>query len=210
MLGLMFLLGIGGFVLLVWWGMWFAQRRALAAGEPPNVARRWKYGVLGAVLLLLFWDWLPTWIAYEYYSRQAGLQVFKTLEQWKAENPGVAETLEAFQLNSDADKRSAMVYLPNGVFRHPLNERFAVDEWKETPFLSVRVWRRQLIDPKAKAVLVEDFSVTAGNPGGTATGGAGWWKPWLIRGRSQEMEAASTEFQRTVDSAHRIAEGKSK
>ncbi len=209
MLGLMFLLGIGVFGLLVWWGMWFAQRRALAMGQTPSVARRWKCAVLGAVLLLIFWDWLPTWIAYEYYSRQAGLQVFKTLEQWQAENPGVAQTLEPYR-DYTGDKRSDPIRLPNGVSRYPLNARFAVDEWKEAPFLSIRAWRRHLIDPQTNTVLVKEFSVTAGNSGGIATGGAGWWKPWLIRGRSQEMEDASTEFQRMVERARRITEGKPK
>ena len=208
MLGLMFIVGIGSLVLLVALAMWAAKRISLKAGQSAATAQRWKYGVLAAVLLAIFWDWLPTWIASEYYSRQSGLTVFKTLEQWKAEHPGVAGTLEAYQLNSKADKRAALVYLPNDVFRDPLNARFAMDWWKETPILSIRVWRRQLIDTQTNIVLASETSVTSGNPGGIASGGAGWAKPWLIRERTPEMQDASNAFLKVVDSAHQIAERK--
>jgi hypothetical protein len=200
----MFLLITGALVLSVWLAMWGAERLALAAGQRPNAARRWKYGVLVAVLLLIFWDWLPTWIAYQYYSRQAGLQVFKTLDQWKAENPEVAEALEVYG-RTHADKRGDMIRLSGNKYRDPLNDRFAHDYWREYPFLSVKIWRHQLVDLKANSVIVDLTTVTAGNSGGVHAGGEGWWKFWLIRDRTSTMKQQQGAFFRFVEEARKIS-----
>ena len=208
MLGLMFIVGIGSLLLLVALAMWAAKRISLKAGQSAATAQRWKYGVLAAVLLAIFWDWLPTWIAYEYYSRQAGLTVFKTLEQWKVENPGVARTLEPYTLNQNADRRATALVTASGARRYPLNDRFALDEARLRPFLSISVWRRQLVDTGTATVLAAEVSVTSGNSGGVATGGEGWWKPWLIRQRTAEMQDTSSVFLKFVDSAHQVAERK--
>jgi len=57
---------------------------------------KWRWGV-GAFLLVflpIFWDWLPTVATHQYYcAKDSGFWVYKTLEQWKDENPGVMETL---------------------------------------------------------------------------------------------------------------------
>ena len=182
MLGLMFIVGIGSVLLLVALALWAAQRISLKAGQSATTARRWKYGVLAAVLLAIFWDWLPTWIAYEYYSRQAGLTVFKTLEQWKAENPGVAQTLEAYG-KTPQDLRDDPIPLPQGWNRHPLNARFAYDEQQLHVFLSVRKWTFQLVDMQTGDVLARFIEASSGNRGGIASGGEGWLKFWLIHGQ---------------------------
>lgn len=181
MLGLMFIVGIGSLLLLVALAMWAAKRISLKAGQSAATAQRWKYGVLAAVLLAIFWDWLPTWIAYEYYSRQAGLTVFKTLEQWKVENPGVAEGLEAYR-DYTRDRRGDVVRLPNGRLRYPLNARFASDNWREYVFLSVQVWTFEVVDQKTNEVLARYIDVSSGPRG--APGGEGWWKVWTVHGSS--------------------------
>lgn len=54
---------------------------------------RWFLMGLGSVMVLVFWDWPLTVIAHQYYcEKEAGFWVYKTLEEWKAENPGVYET----------------------------------------------------------------------------------------------------------------------
>jgi hypothetical protein len=56
----------------------------------------WLWGGGAAFIMynLLFWDWIPTVAVHKYYcSTQAGYWVYKTADQWKAENPGVLETL---------------------------------------------------------------------------------------------------------------------
>ena len=43
--------------------------------------------------LIPFWDWLPTVATHQYYcATEAGFWVYKTVDQWKQENPGVMET----------------------------------------------------------------------------------------------------------------------
>jgi hypothetical protein len=181
MLGLMSAIAIAGIVSVVVVAMWAAWRMSIKAGETAIVGRRWMFAALAAALLAIFWDWLPTWIAYEYYSQQAGFTLLKSLEQWKVENPGMASTLEPFQPNQ-ADKRSQHVELQSGVTRWPLNNRFAYDTWEERPFLSVKLRYMLVIDTQTNEVLARYVLVTSGNSGGIATGGPAWWAFWLVHG----------------------------
>ena len=58
--------------------------------------KRWGWGAALVMWLIPFWDWLPTVAAHQYYcATESGFWVYKTLDQWKKENPGVAETLVA-------------------------------------------------------------------------------------------------------------------
>jgi hypothetical protein len=56
----------------------------------------WLWGGVAAFIMysLLFWDWIPTVAVKQYYcSTQAGFWVYKTADQWKAENPEILATL---------------------------------------------------------------------------------------------------------------------
>jgi hypothetical protein len=56
--------------------------------------RKWGVTVFLLMLGLIFWDWLPMEILYRYQcENNAGFFQEKTLDEWKAENPGVWETL---------------------------------------------------------------------------------------------------------------------
>nr|WP_321467019.1 hypothetical protein [uncultured Desulfobulbus sp.] len=70
---------------------------------------------IGAVLImynLVFWDWIPSIIQHEYYCRtQAGFWIYKTLDQWKEENPGVYETLAR---NDFRDKKNYQNVITGG------------------------------------------------------------------------------------------------
>ena len=131
------------------------RRHANATGKSPQ---RWVWGAAFVLFLIPFWDWLPTVAMHRYYcSQDSGFWVYKTLDQWKAENPGVAETLVA---NKD-------VHSANGAYI--LNQRF---NWaiKNTISLPVNVWRREymIVDRKNNDVLARyiDFSSGNGNIGG--------------------------------------------
>ncbi len=57
-------------------------------------AKRWGWGAAFVMYSLVFWDWIPTVAVHQYYcAKDAGFWVYKTLDQWKAENPGVMEGL---------------------------------------------------------------------------------------------------------------------
>ena len=128
--------------------------------------------------LPITWDAIPTWIAFKYYSdKEAGLVIYKTLEQWKLENPGVAVTLVPYGLK---DTKAEVKKLGKDTFRNPINERFAYDSSKTKLFLSVTAHRLEFIDIKNEEILAKYVIVQSGNTGGLASGGSGWWAVWLI------------------------------
>ena len=78
--------------------VWLTKRAAQAAKRRGIAGWKWGLPVVLVMYLLVLWDWIPTLLAQKYYcSKYAGFTVYKTPEQWKAENPGVAETLIADQ-----------------------------------------------------------------------------------------------------------------
>jgi hypothetical protein len=121
-------------------------------------AIRWGWGAALVMYLLVFWDHIPTLIAHKYYcEKEAGFWVYKTLDQWKAENPGVAETLVATKGAPSA----------NGAYI--LNQRFnwAVKKNGPHPFARWR-WEQEVVDSKTNEVLARyvDFSTGSGFIGG--------------------------------------------
>ena len=121
----------------------------------------------------------------------AGVTVYKTLDQWKAENPGVAETLVPYGFK---DKRGDIQKLANGKSRFPLSDRFAYDRLKVQLFLSVSAIQYELIDRKNEVVLIQQTSVFSGNSGGMASGGAGWWAFWLVHKTPRSGEGAFFDY----------------
>lgn len=59
-------------------------------------AKRWGAAII--MYSIVFWDWIPTVAVHQYYcAKDSGFWVYKTLDQWKAENSRVAETLTAYK-----------------------------------------------------------------------------------------------------------------
>lgn len=178
MIGLIAIIFLGGLLLLACWAFIAVYKAKRRNGKRDAVAFAWAIVTVIVLSLPITWDAIPTWIAFEYYAKkEAGIQVFKSLDQWKAENPGVAETLEPYGFK---DKREELINLGNNKFRQPLNDRFAYDSSEMNLFLSVKAIRREVIDRKSESVLIRHTSVISGNSGGLATGGDGWWAFWLI------------------------------
>jgi hypothetical protein len=103
MSGLLYL--IVGYI--YWFVSSFLTRKAASAAKIRGIAG-WKWGLPMAVLMyhLVFWDLIPTFVTLEYYCMtESGYWVYKTPEQWKVENPGVAETL-----NTEPDKSEIKRY----------------------------------------------------------------------------------------------------
>jgi hypothetical protein len=158
------------FSLLVWvtkrgwrWGIekkgWTGKRRYLGAA----------IGFL-IVYLPVFWDWIPTVAVHQYYcATESGFWVYKTLEQWKQENPGVMEGLN--QILQPSQKTS---YGDIDV----IDERFAIETHRRQvlPFLTTNIADRRLVDRKNSEVLTKGIDVGSG-VGNWVTGGG--WKFWL-------------------------------
>jgi hypothetical protein len=124
---------------------------------------------------LVFWDWIPTVAVHKYYcSTQAGFWIYKSLDQWKAENPGVIETLTPYkgkQLDRIGDMK-------NYKDTYHLNQRFDLIV-KHNGKYFINRWRheQEIIDTKNNEVLARyiDFSTSQERIQ------AGWagWKLWL-------------------------------
>jgi hypothetical protein len=115
----------------------------------------WKGGVLAAIVmyLLLFWDLIPFHVAHKYYCEtEGGFTVFKTLDEWEKENPGVAKELTHKRL-SDTIKK-------NNTTRYQLNQRFVWDIYTTKHFLGIAKIDNRIIDTKSGVILAQyiDFS----------------------------------------------------
>ena len=138
--------------------VWLVVRWAKKRGRSPV-----RWGIMAGIIMyhLVFWDFLPTLIVYKYYcATKAGFWVYKTPEQWKAENPGVAETLTWREMSPD--------YKAPSVSRgYRFNERivWVIKEY-DNPFVPVWIEDESIIDLKNSEIVVKRISVGAGYTGG--------------------------------------------
>ncbi|MBT2997455.1 MAG: hypothetical protein B6D72_12975 [gamma proteobacterium symbiont of Ctena orbiculata] len=87
------------FILYLWISVKLARWAAGWGKEWGYSGRKWGVAVFLLMLGLIFWDWLPMEILYRYQcENHAGFFQDKTLDEWKAENPGVWETLSMHAL----------------------------------------------------------------------------------------------------------------
>jgi len=139
---------------------WIAYRWAAKRGLPRG--KCWLVAAAGflAVYLPVFWDHVPTLIAHKYYcEKEAGLWVYKTAEQWKAENPGVAEILTWRAIPESLDT----IHLSDGTSRTVLNERIHNETHRQRlNLLPVTRSERLIIDRNTAEVLARLKSVGSG------------------------------------------------
>jgi len=80
--------------LVVRWSIGYARKNGKSV-------KKWGWGAALVMYLIPFWDWIPTVATHQFYcAKDAGFWVYKTLDQWKAENPGVMEGLVANELRA--------------------------------------------------------------------------------------------------------------
>ena len=118
---------------------------------------KWKWGVpAGFVMyLLVFWDHIPTLVAHQYYCKtEAGFTVYKTLDEWKRENPGVAETLTYEDKVKSQKKDNQTIYY--------MNERFDFVVISTPELLSIKHRKRQVVDKSNGEVLAEYVDYSSG------------------------------------------------
>lgn len=163
-LGLYILIAIGVVVGVIS----YAQRK----GKNP---KQWGWVATLAMCLIPFWDWLPTVAVHQYYcSTEAGFWVYKTVDQLKAENPEVMETL----ISNRGRIRNSVGDIDNYSDTSSINQRFVFLAKHNGPLFLNR-WRREqeIVDGKTGVVLARniDFSTSQERRQ------AGWsgWKFWL-------------------------------
>ena len=137
--------------------------------------KRWGWSAVLVMYLIPFWDWIPTVAVHQYYcATESGFWVYKTVDQWKAENPGVMETL----VENKGEPHSSVGSYNSYLDTYFLNQRLNMVVKKQGSFFIHR-WRyeRVLIDTKTNEALGRyvDFSTSQQRRQ------AGWsgWKFWL-------------------------------
>jgi hypothetical protein len=155
-------------------------------------AKKWGWGAALVMYSIVFWDWLPTVAVHQYYcAKDSGFWVYKTLDQWKQENPGVMVGLVANKGEPSSRQGDMVNYTDtyfvnqriNWVVKH--NGQFLFNRWRH---------ERELIDIKNNEVLARyvDFSTSQEQRQ------AGWsgWKFWL------DTEHCVGGLNRAIDSAN--------
>lgn len=127
-------------------GYKIAKRRGLS----PRKRRLGAAIGFAVVFIPMFWDTIPTlWLHRHYCQTEGGFTVYKTLEQWKAENPGVAQTLVAVPVPHN--KR----LVAGEVQAYQLNQRFRLEVGEELRSFGIRKRREALVDVRKGDALAE-------------------------------------------------------
>ena len=137
--------------------------------------KRWGSSAALVMYLIPFWDWIPTVAVHQYYcATESGFWVYKMLDQWKAENPGVMETLVV----NKGEPSSHEGDMSNYTVTTFLNSRFnSIGKHRGPLFLHRWLREDTLVDTKTNETLARyvDFSTSHERRQ------AGWsgWKFWL-------------------------------
>jgi hypothetical protein len=168
--------------LLVAIAIFFAVSIVVAVQVSKRTQRKrlWRWGIVLAAYLLIFWNHIPTILVHEYYcEKEAGFWVYKTLDQWKAENPGVMETLvankgEPFRHESFDDRHGKMdTYLVNDRFN------WIVTQQDISGLLPIIRTERQIRDIQKNEILARYVDFGTGNSVKHTAGPSGSLKFWL-------------------------------
>lgn len=151
---------------------------------------KWRWGI-GAFLLVylpIFWDWIPTVVAHKYYcEKEAGFWVYKSLDQWKAENPGGMEGL----ITQRVWPHKYVGNDKNYVVTEAVNQRFNLITKKDGEFFLYRWrWQRELMDTRTNELLARyvDFSTGNGHIGGEPELRFWLHNDYCINGRDQGIK----------------------
>ena len=194
MIGLMMLLALGLYLAIsagvVAWTVRWAKRNGRGV---------WRWGIAAGFLmyLLVFWDHIPTLVLHKHYcATKAGFWVYKTPEQWKAENPGVAETLTW--------RDSLSRYDQTGVTRgYKLNERFVwIDQVEHASILPVRLTQEAIVDIKTNETMVKRTIVGSGY--GVFPVGGDDWKVLKFWVKSDSCVPYQREFSNFRNKFHQL------
>jgi hypothetical protein len=157
----MIVLGVIGIYIFVLIAFTFAGYR-IAVRQGWSGPKPWLGAAMGFALIFLplFWDAIPTlWMHRHYCESEAGLKIYKTLDQWKAENPGEVESLVKVPVSENA-------VTVTGVTRgYQLNQRFRWEIRESIRWFGIGMYDERLVDTKNGEVLAKfvDFSTRIPN-----------------------------------------------
>lgn len=161
-------------------GRWAAKR--------GKVRWKWMTGAAAVMWLIVFWDWIPTVLLHRHLCNTwAGVTIYKTPEQWLAENKDKPREPLKDAKSLTQGNNSFVVALPG--------ERLAIESvgyWYSP--LTIRAATTTTIDRVNGTKLVEERSVGAGNPGPDSIG---QWRRYFIWLNLEECKPGAEEYLRT-------------
>ena len=166
MFGLVMLLVFVGYLLV---SVLIVRRAISYARTHGKSAKRWGWGAALVMYLLVFWDWLPTIAVHQYYcATESRFWVYKTLDQWKKENPGVMEGLHQTLQSSQKTNYGDIDIL---------DERFVIETHRRQPIFLITtvITERRFVDRKTGEVLAKGVDVGSGVGNMTTGGGLKFW-----------------------------------
>lgn len=143
----------------------------------------------------IFWDVIPTKIAYANYCEEdAGFKILKSPQQWKTENPDVSLTV--IPTND-----SSIIAIGKDQTRQFVTNRIVVETFHGFVFLAVRKFEQRLIDIKTNETLAISTSfyaayVTNSLSPYEGTGGLQTIKFWI---REPSCKPSSKYFEELVN-----------
>jgi len=154
------MIGLGYIILFV--AYFFVARTVVRfttkwASNNNKSVRLWRITAIIGMLSIVFWDLIPIYGIHTYQcASNSGFSVYKTLDEWKQENPGVVETLVPVSQRSTIGNTT----------RAQLNQRFAWDITRSQVWYTLYKKDEQIIDIKTGEVLAEniDFYTNLINP----------------------------------------------
>jgi hypothetical protein len=141
------------------------------ARENGKSVRRWGWGAVLVMYLIPFWDWIPTVASHHFYcATESGFWIYKTLDQWKSENPGAMETLvENNRSPEGVSPDWPTEHRPDMNIAH-INQRFGMvyknhfsSREENELFLHVWRWKYELLDKTTGEILARQVDFSAGN-----------------------------------------------
>ena len=166
--------------------------------------KRWLGAAIGFLIVYMpvFWDFIPTVATHQFYcAKDSGFWVYKTLEQWKAENPGVMEGLVSYNRNPGGFNVDWPTQYERGDDDHLLtnvnhiNERFNVSVTQQDLSDLLLITRKEnvLWDVNKNEAIARYIDFGTGNSVKNTVGPPGPLKFWLhngscISGRERQLK----------------------
>lgn len=172
------MLGLG---YLIFFGIYFyivfvATRGAVRFSRKHNRSSSLWGGFIALLFLcFVFWDLIPVYgVHHHYCSQEGGFTIYKTIDEWKKENPSIAETLVETPIEGQPTKEGSIT-------RYQLNQRLAWEITQEKVWHIVYRRKDELVDLNTLQVLARniDFHTNYVNPLVRPTTDLNNFKIWL-------------------------------
>lgn len=171
------LIVLPGLVLYLIMSVFLVKRVARIARQKGRSPIRWGSLIALVLYLIPFWDWIPTVVMHNYYcKKEAGFWVYKTLDQWRAENPAEFKTLGTKRDMKVIDTKygKAVEFNQRFMLLSKIEGPLHFNRWKQTSELRDSL-NGEILERRVNFSISQERVMEEG------------WKLWLIRDGCTDM-----------------------